>query len=99
MLQQQKLIDPYVRFSSLQKQHINSFNYFLNHSIHQILTSTHNKYIKTDADPSFLLSYMAIRIENPTHEINYSKSQKKSLLLPSECRTSDLTYSGDIMYK
>lgn len=92
-----KLITSYLSFRGLQRQHIDSFNYFLQHKLKQIvLESIHNRRVTTDANPSFLLEYTNIYVDVPTHEFNQDAFSKKTLLYPYECRTSDLTYAGDI---
>lgn len=91
-----KLITAYLSFRGLQKQHIDSFNFFIQTRMKQILDSNLNRKITCDAEPSFLLEYTNIFVDVPTHEMNYDKNAKKSFLYPYECRTSNLTYAGDI---
>lgn len=62
----------------------------------QIVESALNRRVTCDADPSFLLEYLNVYVDVPTHEQNYNREAKKSYLYPHECRVSDLTYASDI---
>jgi DNA-directed RNA polymerase III subunit RPC2 len=69
-------------FRGLQKQHVDSYNFFLEVKVRQIvLESIINRRVTTDADPSFLLEYTNIKIFNPTH-IQAQGNDLKSFLLP-----------------
>ncbi|CAK79043.1 unnamed protein product (macronuclear) [Paramecium tetraurelia] len=91
-----KLITSYLSFRGLQKQHIDSFNYFIEQRLEQIVKSPLNQRITCESDSSFLLEYLSIRVENPTFTSSWDKYSLKSLLYPHECRLNDQTYAGDI---
>lgn len=74
------------------KQHIDSFNHFLNVDIHNIIMSKHNRRIESEVDPNFYLQYNKIRVEKPSYKIDHEIINPT----PHECRIRDLTYSGDI---
>ena len=79
------------------KQHIDSYDEFVNFRIREIITSKLNRTVKSDSVDSFCLEYVAIRVGKPTFEKNYDTFNRSSPLYPHEARTSDLSYSADIM--
>lgn len=81
------------------KQHIDSFDEFVNYRIAEIITSKLNRRVVSDSVPSFWMEYTGIRVALPTFEKNYDKYSRTSELYPHEARTSNLSYSGDILYK
>lgn len=52
------------------KQHIDSFNHFINVDIKKIVQA--NKKIVCDADPNFYLEYRDIKIGNPEIDESYN---------------------------
>jgi hypothetical protein len=56
-----------------------------------------NKRVISDSVPTFWLEYTAIRVAMPTFEKNYDNYSRVSSLYPHEARTSDLSYSADIL--
>ena len=86
-----KLLPAFLKVKGLVKQHIHSFNYFINVEIKKIVKA--NELVTTEADPSFYLKYLNIAVGKPDIEesINVTKP-----IAPHECRLRDLTYSAPI---
>lgn len=79
------------------KQHIDSYDEFVNFRISEIITSKLNRRVISDSVSTFWLEYTAIRVAFPTFEKNYDCYSKASALHPHEARTSNLSYSADIL--
>jgi len=92
-----KLIRSLYGLQGFAKQHIDSFDEFVNFRITEIITSKLNRRVVSDSVPSFWLEYTAIRVALPTYEKNYDKYSRSSHLYPHEARTSNLSYSADIL--
>lgn len=73
------------------KQHIDSFNYFINVDIKKIMRA--NEKITTDADPVWYLKYLNIYVGSPDVEESFNITKPIS---PHECRLRDMTYSAPI---
>ena len=89
----EKLIPAFLELRGLVKQHIDSFDFFINKDIKDIVAAPSNCKITSDYDPNFYLKYTDIRILTPCIEEDFIVSQ----LTPHECRLRDLTYSAPIM--
>lgn len=91
------MVDSYALISRLfegngiVKQHIESFNYFINNDIKHIVEA--NNIIDSDIDPNFFLSYMNVEIGMP----NVEESMISYPITPHQCRLRDLTYSAPIL--
>ena len=90
-----KLIPAYLKIRGLVKQHIDSYNYFINVDIKNIVKAKSNCMIKSDSNPNFYMRYKDIRIGEPKIEEDFALAE--SLLTPHECRIRDLTYSAPIL--
>ncbi|XP_072158380.1 DNA-directed RNA polymerase III subunit RPC2-like, partial [Bemisia tabaci] len=60
---QWKLVPSFLKVKGLVKQHIDSFNYFINVEIKKIVKS--NETILSDVDPLFYLKYKDIYVGKP----------------------------------
>lgn len=85
-----QLVPEFLKVRGLVKQHLDSFNYFVNVGIKKIVRA--NNRILSDVDPSFYLIFKDIRIGEPSVAID-GVSQK---LNPNTCRLSDMTYTAPI---
>lgn len=90
-----KLIPAFLKLRGLVKQHIDSFNYFINVDIKKIVKAKSNCLIKSDSNPNFYLKYKDVRIGFPRMEEDWALAENE--LTPHECRTRDLTYSAPIL--
>ncbi|KAI5148312.1 DNA-directed RNA polymerase III subunit RPC2 [Enteropsectra breve] len=84
------LIKLFFRNKCLVRQHIDSFNYFINHEIKKI-TETNN-IVDSDIDHMFYLKYLGIRVGQPS----VTENMIESPIYPQECRVRDFTYSANI---
>ncbi|KAI0316968.1 beta and beta-prime subunits of DNA dependent RNA-polymerase [Amylostereum chailletii] len=86
------LLPAFLKIKGLVKQHVDSFNYFVDVDIKNILKA--NNKVTSDVDPRFWLKYTDINIGFPdrtdAHAIDKS-------VTPHECRLRDTTYSAPIL--
>lgn len=87
-----KLLPAFLKVKGLVKQHIDSFNYFINFEIKKIMKA--NQQINSDADPNFYLKYLNISVGNPEVEESFNVTKP---IAPHECRLRDMTYSAPII--
>ncbi|TRY87862.1 hypothetical protein DNTS_030010 [Danionella cerebrum] len=80
-----------VEVKGLVKQHIDSFNYFINVEIKKIMMA--NEKITSDADPMWYLKYLNIYVGMPDVEESFNVTRPVS---PHECRLRDMTYAAPI---
>ena len=90
-----KLIGKYVQTQGLVKQHINSFNYFIDYGLSKILKA--NEHVVFTENNQLYLKYKNIRIKKPSVIEFKGGRPKERLLKPQECRTRGITYAGDIL--
>ncbi|MFH4983624.1 hypothetical protein AB6A40_010333 [Gnathostoma spinigerum] len=87
------LVPAFLQVRGLVKQHIASFDYFVNEDIKHIMRA--NAKMTSDANPSFYLKYLDIRVGMPSSEEGFNQINDK--ITPHECRLRDMTYSAPIM--
>lgn len=85
------LLPAFLKIKGLVKQHIDSFNYFVETDIKKIIKA--NQIILSDIDPDFYLKYLDIRIGTPCRK-DVNSCQEP--VTPQECRLRDLTYAAPI---
>ncbi|XP_034950653.1 DNA-directed RNA polymerase III subunit RPC2 [Chelonus insularis] len=86
-----KLVPAFLKGKGLVKQHIDSFNYFINVEIKKIVQA--NQTIYSDADPLFYLKYLNVYVGSPDVEEGSHVTRSTT---PHECRLRDLNYSAPI---
>ncbi|ORX62963.1 DNA-directed RNA polymerase III subunit RPC2 [Hesseltinella vesiculosa] len=86
-----KLLPAFLQVKGLVKQHIDSFDYFVNVDLRKIIRA--NERVTSDVDPNFYLKYTGIRVGMP--ERTDADVANRSYT-PHECRLRDLTYSANI---
>ncbi|XP_070566303.1 DNA-directed RNA polymerase III subunit RPC2-like [Ptychodera flava] len=86
-----KLLPAFLKVKGLVRQHIDSFNYFINVEIKKIMKA--NDKITSDADPIFYMKYLNIYVGMPDVEEGFNITKPIS---PHECRLRDMTYSAPI---
>lgn len=87
-----KLVPAFLRLRGLVKQHIDSFNYFINVDMKKMVAA--NSLITSD-NPNFrdyYVKFTEIYVGMPTME----EDRFSHNLSPNECRIRDLTYSAPI---
>lgn len=88
-----RLVPAFLQTKGLVKQHLDSFNYFIQEDIKEILRS--NSKVESDVQPHFFLEFLDIRIKPPMG-ID-SRSRISYHLTPHNCRLRDMTYAGVIL--
>lgn len=73
------------------RQHIDSYNHFIDQDIKQIVYA--NQKVTCETDPNFYLKYLDVRVGRPTVEEDMISSETT----PMECRLRDTTYGAPIM--
>ena len=86
-----KLVPAFLKVKGLVKQHIDSFNYFINVDMRKVVLA--NETVTSDADPSFYLKYLNITVGSPDVEESFNVTRQ---VAPHECRLRDITYSAPI---
>ena len=81
----------FLKVKGLVKQHVDSFNYFINDDIKKIVQA--NDRVTSDADPSFYLKYLNVQVGKPDVEDGFNITKNTT---PHECRLRDMTYSAPI---
>ncbi|KAI8909987.1 hypothetical protein DFJ77DRAFT_433179 [Powellomyces hirtus] len=88
-----RLVPAFLQTKGLIKQHVDSFNYFIETEMKQILLA--NAKVDSDVDPAFWLKFRDIRVKHPQ-----AYDARKGIayeLTPHECRLRDVTYAGTIL--
>ncbi|XP_031272883.1 DNA-directed RNA polymerase III subunit 2 [Pistacia vera] len=86
-----QLLPEFLKVRGLVKQHLDSFNYFVNTGIKKIVRA--NDRIVSGIDPSIYLRFKDVRIGQPSVTMD-GVSEK---LNPHMCRLSDMTYAAPIL--
>ncbi|XP_053979489.1 DNA-directed RNA polymerase III subunit RPC2 isoform X1 [Hylaeus anthracinus] len=86
-----KLVPAFLKGKGLVKQHIDSFNYFINVEIKKIVKA--NEKVLSDADPLFYVKYLNVHVGSPDVEEGFNVTRSTT---PHECRLRDLNYSAPI---
>ncbi|GAB1598909.1 DNA-directed RNA polymerase III subunit RPC2-like [Argonauta hians] len=86
-----KLLPAFLKVKGLVKQHIDSFNYFINVEIKKIMKA--NDKVVSDVDLNFYLKYLNIYVGMPDVEEGFNITKP---VCPQECRLRDMTYSAPI---
>ena len=89
-----RLLPAFLKMRGLTKQHIDSFNYFLNVDIKTIVMA--NNRITCDADPAWYLEYKDIRIGQTNVDLPEAAGVSEPIT-PQQCRLRDMTYSAQIL--
>ncbi|KAF2810721.1 beta and beta-prime subunits of DNA dependent RNA-polymerase [Mytilinidion resinicola] len=91
------LLPAFLKVKGLVKQHIDSFNHFVDVELKKIVEA--NRVVHSDADDKFFLRYTDIRVLKPNRidEDIKDMKYKESNITPNECRLRDLTYAAPIV--
>lgn len=85
------MVPAFLQVKGLVKQHIDSFNYFINVDIKNIVKA--NDKVLSDVDPMFYLKYLNVYVGKPDVEDGFNITKDTT---PHECRLRDMTYSAPI---
>ncbi|KAJ2636153.1 DNA-directed RNA polymerase III complex subunit Rpc2 [Coemansia sp. RSA 1286] len=86
-----QLLPAFLRVKGLVKQHIDSFNYFIEVDLKKIVKA--NELVTSDIDPGFYLKYTGIRVQMP-ERVDPDAANRS--ITPHECRLRDMTYAAPI---
>lgn len=89
-----KLLPYFLKIRGLMRQHIDSFDHFINYDMKDIVAARSNQEIRSDADPRFFLQYLDIYVGEPNLE---EESFVTSNVTPFQCRIRDCTYSAPLL--
>lgn len=86
-----QLLPAFLQVKGLVKQHIDSFNFFIEKDLKSIVKA--NDRVTSDIDPNFFLRYTDINVGCPERTDPDSNNKE---IFPHECRLRDMTYSAPI---
>lgn len=94
------LLPAFLKVKGLVKQHIESFNHFVEVELKKIIDA--EPIITSDIDPDFYIKYENIYIGNPRrHDEQWMGDGRdfkdESSVTPNECRLRDMTYAAPIL--
>ena len=93
------LLPAFLKVKGLVKQHIDSFNFFVEVELKKIVKA--NRQVLSDVDPSFYLRYTDIYVGKPCRMEEQLRGdythQDASTVTPNECRLRDMTYAAPIL--
>ncbi|EMG48555.1 RET1 DNA-directed RNA polymerase III subunit RPC2 [Candida maltosa Xu316] len=85
------LLPAFLKVKGLVKQHLDSYNYFVDVDLKKIIKA--NELVLSDVDPEFYVKYLDIRVGN---RASAKSGVKEVIMPPHQCRLRDLTYSAPI---
>lgn len=89
-----ELLPAFLKVKGLVKQHLDSYNYFVNHDIKDILKT--NEWVESDVDHSSYIRYTNISVRKPLTKGGGPSDGPLKQMTPMECRLTDSNYSGGI---
>ena len=93
------MLPAFLKVKGLVKQHIDSFNFFIEVEMKKIVRA--NRMVLSDVDPKFYLTYTDIYVGKPTRldEVvsDFARYHWDSSVSPNECRLRDSTYAAPIL--
>ncbi|PFH56517.1 hypothetical protein XA68_16397 [Ophiocordyceps unilateralis] len=89
-----QLLPAFLQVKGLVKQHIDSYNFFVEHEIKDIVRA--NRTIRSDVDSNFWLEFTDIRVDRPRRQ-DYNDAKSRTEVTPMECRLRDMTYAAPIL--
>ncbi len=88
--QNYELVKLFFKEKSLVRQHLESFNYFIEKEIKDIVAA--NSIVDSDIDHTFYLKFLDIRVSKPS----ITENMVETSLYPLECRNRSFTYASNI---
>jgi DNA-directed RNA polymerase III subunit RPC2 len=89
------LLPAFLRVKGLIKQHTDSYDYFINVSLKEIVKA--NEIIVSDADPRKWIRFTDIRVGKPCRIEDARTGWVQTEVTPNECRLRDMTYAAPIV--
>lgn len=94
-----RLLPAFLKTKGLVKQHVDSFDYFVQTEMKSIIKANH--IVRSEVDPNFSMRVLDIHVGEPLIYDNHSQGRAMPLY-PQECRLRDLTYAApmtvDVVY-
>ncbi|KAL1218047.1 DNA-directed RNA polymerase III subunit 2 [Cardamine amara subsp. amara] len=87
-----QLVPEFLKVRGLVKQHLDSFNYFINVGIKKIVQA--NSRITSTIDPSIYLRFKGVRVGEPS----VVSVNMLEMINPHMCRLADMTYAAPITF-
>eukprot|EP01071_Lankesteria_metandrocarpae_P009672 Lankesteria_metandrocarpae@DN5237_c0_g1_i3.p1 len=87
-----QLLPAFLKLKGLVKQHIDSYNHFVQFEMKNIVRANANRIIKSDVDPAFFIEFLDIRVGEP----RLDESMVALKLTPALCRNRDLSYASPV---
>ena len=84
-----ELLPAFLKVKGLVKQHLDSFNYFVDTDLKKIIKA--NETILSDVDPEFYFKYLDIRVGSKSTSQGKDRTQT-----PHQCRLRDMSYNAPI---
>ncbi|KAK9794947.1 hypothetical protein WJX73_009398 [Symbiochloris irregularis] len=88
-----ELLPAFLRTRGLVNQHIDSYNWFVNQELRNIVTAKANQRVTSEADKNFYLEYKNVTVGTP---ILTDETGQTHPMNPQQCRLRDLTYAAPI---
>ncbi|KAH6772430.1 nuclear RNA polymerase C2 [Perilla frutescens var. hirtella] len=85
-----QLVPEFLKVRGLVKQHLDSFNFFIETQIKKIIQA--NSLLTSSGDPSIYLRYKDVRVGVPSLTVDNVTEE----LTPQKCRLADMTYAAPI---
>lgn len=90
------LLPAFLKVKGLVKQHIDSYNYFVQIQLKKIVAASAE--IRSDVDPNFYIRFHDIYLGTPRRaDEEQSEAVVESDVTPNECRLRDMTYAAPIL--
>jgi len=89
-----QLLPAFLKVKGLVKQHIDSYNFFVEQEIKEIVRA--NRTIRSDVDSNFWLEFTDIRVDRPRRQ-DHNEGKTTRPVSPMECRLRDMTYAAPIL--
>ncbi|OXV11421.1 hypothetical protein Egran_00819 [Elaphomyces granulatus] len=93
------LLPAFLKVKGLVKQHIDSYNYFVEVQLKKIMEA--NSTIRSEADSKFYIKFTDIRVTTPRRadelQSDEDGSAFESTVTPNECRLRDMAYAAPIV--
>ncbi|KAF2085727.1 DNA-directed rna polymeras-like protein III subunit [Saccharata proteae CBS 121410] len=89
------LLPAFLKVKGLVKQHIDSFNYFVDVELKKIVKA--NQTVYSEVDDKFFWRYTDIRVLKPCRVNEEDLRNHDSTITPNECRLRDMTYAAPIV--
>ncbi|PHJ22325.1 dna-directed rna polymerase iii [Cystoisospora suis] len=87
-----RLLPAFFAAKGLVHQHIDSYNFFVNTELKNIIRAPSNRLVKSDVDPSFFIEFLGISVGTP----RYEEGMVLQRLTPRICRIREITYAAPV---